>query len=149
MILVKIVNGVRVDDRRPDLRDDLLDEGDRRVALRDAGVLQVSQEQPGADDVGGLLRLARPAGPCRRRSAPRDMVRMATASPAAPCAASVPPAPISTSSGCAPTASTVSLCLSLAARPASISSVALATRSPGLTGFIRNSAAAPRSAETA
>ncbi|HMI25152.1 MAG TPA: ABC transporter permease [Streptosporangiaceae bacterium] len=53
-----VVQRMGVDDRRPDLRDDLLDDVDRRVALRDVGVVQVVQEQPGADEVGGLLGLA-------------------------------------------------------------------------------------------
>jgi hypothetical protein len=48
---------------------------------------------------------------------PRDMVRMATRSPEVRCALSVPAAPISTSSGCAPMASTTSRPAARAARP--------------------------------
>ena len=74
---------------------------------------------------------------------------MATVSPAARWASSAPAAPISTSSGWAPMASTVSRPAARAAWPASTSLVALAARSSALIGLDRNSAAAPRRAETA
>ena len=77
------------------------------------------------------------------------MVRMATRSPAARWAISVPAAPISTSSGWAPMASTGSLPAARAARPASTSSVALATSISAVIGFSRNSAAELRNAVTA
>ena len=142
MVLVNVVNGVGVHDRRLDFRDDAVDEADRRVGLSDPGILQVLEEQAGADDVGGMLSFAGAlASPPR---APRDMVRIATASPAAPCAGSVPAAPISTSSGCAPMASTLSRTTERAARPLATSVATLLMKSTAGVGLCRNSTADDR-----
>ncbi len=86
-----------------------------------------------------------PVPPC----APRDNVRIATVSPAARCASRVPAAPISTSSGWAPTASTVSWELARTARPCSTSLVTFDLNSSGVIGFWMNSTADWRRADTA
>ena len=90
---------------------------------------------------------APPAWPPPR--APWLSVRIATASPSRLWTSSVPPAPISTSSGCAPTASTLSRAAFRFARPLFTSVVAVAIRSSGWTGFSRNSSASLRMAWTA
>ena len=81
--------------------------------------------------------------------APRLRVRIATSWPSRRCMASVPAAPISTSSGCAPMASTLCRAASRAARPLATSAVTVSTSLSGRTGFSRNSSALFRSARTA
>src|ERR1039457_5411666 len=148
MILVDVVNGVRVDDCRLDFRDDLLMTpmvglpSGMRVSCRSSRNSRAPMTSAACCD-SRARRTWSP--PC----APRERVKIATVSPAALWASSVPAAPISTSSGCAPMARTVSRPAARAARPASTSSVALATRFSAVMGFCRNSAAELRSAETA
>ena len=100
---------------------------------------------------GGGERLVPAELDVAARSAPLDRVRMTTVSPTARWDASVAPTPISTSSGCAPTASTVSVAPSAArlARPSTASAVMRSRRVAAATGLTRNSSASRRSASTA
>ena len=86
-----------------------------------------------------------PAGP----GTPRESVRIVTASPSAWWASSVPAAPISTSPGCAPIASTLSVVPAGAAGRWAIREATLAARSSGIMGFWMNSVPASRSVVTA
>ncbi len=81
--------------------------------------------------------------------APRLRVRIDTSCPSRRCMASVPAAPISTSSGCAPMASTLCRAASRAARPLATRAATVSTSLSGRTGFSRNSSALLRSARTA
>ena len=81
--------------------------------------------------------------------APRLRVRIDTSWPIRRCASSVPAAPISTSSGCAPMASTLCRLASRAARPLATRPATTATSRSGWIGFSRNSSALLRSACTA
>ena len=53
MILMSVVIAVRVNDRRIHLRNDPLDDANRRVGVADAGVLEVFEKQPCPDELRG------------------------------------------------------------------------------------------------
>ena len=76
-------------------------------------------------------------------------VRTEISCPASRCASRAPAAPIATSPGCAPMASTACRPARRAARPLAVSETAEASSRSGRTGFCRNSSARFRSARTA
>ena len=86
---------------------------------------------------------------CAPGGLPPVRARIATESPADLCASSVPAAPISTSSGWAPTASTISRSAARVSRPRCTSPCTAIMKSVAEIGFWMNSAADFRNAVTA
>ncbi len=131
VVLVDVADRVRVDRRRPDLLDHVEDRADRRAALADAGVGRARRGSAAPTSARRPLGLGRAVG--RRAALLAAGERQERH--AWPCAAwrsRIPPMPISTSSGCAPTASTTSCPAARRSRVTATSARAFSTSVGGI-----------------